>query len=368
MRPLTSSEFWSLFAFAALDGLLLAAMMIDLFIQYRRKKVMEKKLRQIGNPFWVVIVALLLFSAAPAQAQSGTVALQTVNTTVCWAPLVSGQCTAQAIATATPSLVFPNVGQSAHQIQVCGTHVTSLQIRLEQSPDNGTTWIPITPTLSNLPIHISSIKNCGQLEAGEYYPNVRANLLFITGSTGFSLTAWYSGSAGPIPSRSIGLIDTQLHSSASMLAVVSQSSGNSNIGWQSYVATNSVTNPATGAYVIGVFPGLVAYQSILLSCSAACQIDVYQLPNGGACTPISPINLNFNNDVTSSSTVTGAPCTSTPTGGALIETVFLGANATQNLNIDGFYAQGVFSTQGVAVFVHTGITGTVSATEYWYGS
>lgn len=92
-----------------------------------------------------------------------------------------------------PSVIFKNIGQSAHYLTFCLVHGSgNAQVDLEQSFDGVNNWAPMTTGI------IASSSGCSTIQAGGYFQNVRANILSFIGSGGPRISAWYNASSGPI--------------------------------------------------------------------------------------------------------------------------------------------------------------------------
>lgn len=93
------------------------------------------------------------------------------------------------IATIGPGPILRNVGQASHWLQYCtSSGVTAIQIELEASFD-GSNWFQISD--------LGTQTGCAVLEASGYWPDVRANLLSLSGNP-VSVTAYYSASPYPV--------------------------------------------------------------------------------------------------------------------------------------------------------------------------
>ncbi|MCU1284486.1 MAG: hypothetical protein JWO13_836 [Acidobacteriales bacterium] len=100
-------------------------------------------------------------------------------------------------ATAAPTLAFRNISQSSHWLTYCpNANTTALAIELEASQDN-TTWYAITAQ------GVIPGPGCTTLQAGGYYPYVRANLISISGASA-AVSAYYGASIFPIAAGGVG--------------------------------------------------------------------------------------------------------------------------------------------------------------------
>lgn len=91
---------------------------------------------------------------------------------------------------------FQNIGQAGHWLTYCpDANVATINIEMEGSYDN-VTWFSVAP-----PGTVADA-GCATLEAGGYYPFVRANLVTLTGA-GAHVSAYYSGSGFPLPGGGI---------------------------------------------------------------------------------------------------------------------------------------------------------------------
>lgn len=96
-----------------------------------------------------------------------------------------------AVTSAQASASVQNNNQAAHWLNYCTNgSATGISIELEASFDNST-YFAISPAATDT--------GCGVVEAGGYFPYVRANLITLTGA-GANVTAYYSGSSSPIAS------------------------------------------------------------------------------------------------------------------------------------------------------------------------
>lgn len=104
---------------------------------------------------------------------------------------------ATAIGAGAPSLDVRNVGQASHWLYYCAdATVTGIEMHLEASGTSTGTRFDIAQPATTLP--------CGVLEAGGYYPYVRARYANGTG-TG-NVTAFYSSSTAAIATNGLAQI------------------------------------------------------------------------------------------------------------------------------------------------------------------
>jgi hypothetical protein len=91
------------------------------------------------------------------------------------------------------SAILTNIGQSAHFLSYCNTNFAGT-IALEASPD-GTFAAPNTLATATYGQQTTTDSSCHVLQAGGYYPTVRARVLnYVGGST----TAFYTAIASPV--------------------------------------------------------------------------------------------------------------------------------------------------------------------------
>jgi hypothetical protein len=94
---------------------------------------------------------------------------------------------------AISSVVIPNIGATSHWLTYCPNGaITALTIQLEGSNDN-TNFFPISHSGSN-----TGPLACYVLQASGYFQELRANLTVFTTPGGGTVTAFYTGSSGPI--------------------------------------------------------------------------------------------------------------------------------------------------------------------------
>ena len=133
----------------------------------------------------LILAPLLWLIPICAAQNAGEVAIQTVNQTA-----FSGQATAPA------TFVVRNIGQSAHWLIYCPNSATAvITIAIEAAGDNAGPWVEISPEGTAIGTQ------CGVLQAAGYFKNVRVNLSNLNGSGAQAVSAWYSGTAGPIGSN-----------------------------------------------------------------------------------------------------------------------------------------------------------------------
>lgn len=184
-----------------------------------------------------------------------------------------------------PGQVLRNVGQASHWLQYCTTAtVTAIQIELEASFD-GSNWFQISD--------LGTQTGCAVLEASGYWPDVRANLLSISGNP-VSVTAYYSASPYPVTDGGLvhggrsstrvtyvaasGFVNTVVKSSVANVVgspgvVYSASFSNPNASAVYCFlvdGTNqiySVMVPANGTETVGIVVGLNFSTSINMSCA-----------------------------------------------------------------------------------------------------
>lgn len=140
---------------------------------------MKSKLRVVVRLLLVIVAAVLSMAQ-----NAGNVGTQTMF-----------QIALNAVTVPTASSPFRNIGQSAHWLTYCTTGSTvTLSIQLEASND-AVTWFPISHVGTTAFVGVGG---CSVLQAGGYFQNVRVNLTTITGVGGQVVTAFYTGSTGPI--------------------------------------------------------------------------------------------------------------------------------------------------------------------------
>lgn len=301
----------------------------------------------------------VFIATRPCHAQY--VNLQTVNVAA-----FNGSC----VTTATPSPVFPNIGQSAHQLRwkTTGT-VTALTIQLEGTFDNGSSnWVAIGP-----PSHNYS----GLIEAGEYFPNVRARVVNITASGGGCVSAWYAATAGPVQSNFPGLVGGRINATTDVLAAISIS-GNGN-AFTNEVAT---TNPVTNQFLWGIFSNAstttttTSFRRMVFFCSqagtctpstCACVVGIFPITDSGTgCTVDTPTNLALGSSGTSKAVVVEGSCSVDPTK-LLKPLAIYAVQANDSLE---FTFEGILSlpnsATGIGAYSLSGNTGTYNITTQWY--
>lgn len=130
-----------------------------------------------------VLVPIVLVPIAQAQF-NGYVGLQTVMTPV----LTNSSATGR-------TLVNANIGASYHTFTYClSTPSTAIQLIVEQSANGQPgTFAQVSP-ISEFPWQAINGNNCGVIRVGGYYSVLALNVLLLSGGT---ITAWYTGTAGP---------------------------------------------------------------------------------------------------------------------------------------------------------------------------
>ena len=141
-------------------------------------------------------------------------------------------------------------------------------------------------------------------------------------------------------------------------------------GWTAF---GKITNPAAAATLLSQFLAVgavvnAAYKTLVLSCSAACELAVYKITaRGTVCTAITPQNLQIGNNQTqqtlNASDFVENACTGTPTLSTQLYDINLGAGTPFNLDLSGLanFHTGLATGGGLMVQVVTGITGIASA-------
>ena len=85
-----------------------------------------------------------------------------------------------------PSVVFKNIGQSAHFLTFCLASGTgNAQVNLEQSFDGVKLWAPMA---TGITVGASA---CNTIQAGGYFQNVRANILHRSPSGNPGISAFF---------------------------------------------------------------------------------------------------------------------------------------------------------------------------------
>ncbi len=270
----------------------------------------------------------------------------------------------------SPTTTSPvrNVGQSAHWLEYCTGTLTGIDIRLEASFD-ATTWFPIT---DDSRVFNSVAGKCTVLEAGGYYPNVRVNLLAISGG-GAGVSAFYYGAISPITGSGAGV--TALRS----IKNVSTLEANSMTLFSTFTSSASVTNPAINATILALFnaAGAATAKSTYLgkatlSCSAACNVAIFTISDSGTgCATVTPANLNgLASTFGVSAATTGvftAPCGgANPTAvTALFKEIDLAANQPFTIDLAGVIDPPL--TQGIVIKAGAALgAGNMTAAVSWY--
>src|SRR5581483_11747805 len=207
------------------------------------------------------IFAVFLLALGACAQNGGQVGIQTVNVALT-------QATAPGILTFTPpggsaTSVLPNIGQSSHWLSYCtGGTVTQITLRLEASFD-GTNWFAISQN--------GTLTGCQMIEGGGYFPNVRANLVALSG-TSPTVTAWYSASDSPIPSAGIAINTRYTAPVGGPFEVTSKNSG------LSFFVATAFTNPGASVVAANVeepIGGKFGWmRRARISCSAACKVAI----------------------------------------------------------------------------------------------
>lgn len=147
--------------------------------------------------------------------------------------------------------------------------------------------------------------------------------------------------------------------------------GGSMPGWGIF---GKVTNPGAGGLIVGDVLSTtatvnVAYKSAVLNCSAACELQIFPISSAGsACTAVTPQNLNVFGGARlgfgSGHTAIQGTCTTNPTtNGAALYDLFLAAGTSYTIDLTGWIDENNSgTTEGLAVFNVTALTGTASAT------
>lgn len=143
-----------------------------------------------------------------------------------------------------------------------------------------------------------------------------------------------------------------------------------------WVVLGKITNPAANATLLEHFmtnAGNVnpAYKSLVLDCSAACELLVQRVTaRGGTCTALTAQNLQVGNNgvqlAPNAADVQENACTTPPTASTAMFDLPLGANIPITLDLSGFVNfHNATAGSGVSVQVVAGFTGIATASLTW---
>ena len=142
---------------------------------------------------------------------------------------------------------------------------------------------------------------------------------------------------------------------------------------KSFFLQNSTTNPAASAIILHQFLQAnasidLAYKTLLLDCSAACELKVFKTTSQGTtCTALAPKSMNIFGGTRASANVNNGAefaCATPPTASDLLFDLSL-SNVPQTIDLSGWINPHSSALAGMEVQVVAGITGVVSATlEY----
>ena len=182
---------------------------------------------------------------------------------------ISSQSTAQVVFTSqaanATSPTLSNIGQSSHYLTVCNTSLVAT-VSLEASID-GTFASPVTLVSANYGALAFADSTCHVLQAGGYYPAVRARVKnYTSGST----NVFYTGIGGPIAPTPAAL---------STIGPVAPIACDGTTGPSSIPASTTSTSIITG--VAGETPIIC---SMTLSFSAATTTGQVQFTSGTGAT------------------------------------------------------------------------------------
>ena len=235
----------------------------------------------------------------PVQAQnSGQFGASTVSKSFVTATTTGLLTVNQPTNPSFPTLL-PNIGASAHYLFFCAVNTTQLQLVIEGSYDN-VSWVPISATTTSNSLVASShcaSGNAGLLQGAGYYPNVRVSLAGLAGSSP-SVSAWYSGTAGPVTVFPPALQDGQgsLVGGAGVSPTVCSRSSFFQVA---NGATQSLASSTTATYICDVtvtFGGAVTASgtvNFFTATNIACNAGLQQLSNLFAGLG-NPINMGSN--------------------------------------------------------------------------
>lgn len=144
------------------------------------------------------------------------------------------------------------------------------------------------------------------------------------------------------------------------------------LGW---VAMGKVTNPAANGVIFEHFNLLgatnMAYKTLILSCSAACEMIVNQIAaRGTTCTALTPQNLQIGNNnvqaTPNANDITENACGTPPTLGHAMYDIPLAAGQTITIDLTGFVNfHNAAGSGGFVVETAGAITGVATASLSW---
>jgi hypothetical protein len=141
---------------------------------------------------------------------------------------------------------------------------------------------------------------------------------------------------------------------------------------QAFVAQNNVvTNPINGqaALFVNANNGArsIYFDKAVISCSAACQINIDPITSIGITCGSQPIVNQKIAAGVSSTAIDGFTCTTNPntTFGIAVQNFNIPANGSLVLDLRGFIAPAL-TTTGLMIQMGAGLTGTISASFFWY--
>lgn len=154
--------------------------------------------------------------------------------------------------------------------------------------------------------------------------------------------------------------------------LTAQNENSATAGQQTTFSTSSsTTNPSAGEVLLNdslaaTSSVTVGYRSLVISCSATCEIHVHRSSTLGTCTAGSPVNLNVYGGTRpgyNTAHTVGINCSSAPTvDPQSMFDIFIGANQPYVLDLRGVYnyKQSSGSISGLAVENISALTGTVT--------
>jgi hypothetical protein len=235
------------------------------------------------------------------------------------------------VTAAGPSSAIPNFGLASHWLRYCtDVNATAIVLQLEASND-GTTWSAISQQAIDV--------GCGILEAGGYYPYVRANLITLTGASAH-VTAWYSGSAFPIASGGLAYANRPSTKVSFLPAIGFRNNAVSS----TFVSVSANPGVVLGCEIYNPNAGtvFVVIRDATQTVATATIVSAVAATSPGAC-DFPPHGVNFAQSIEVACS-TSATVATAPASGCIINLYFKGVPSTSSSVTGG---GGVTGTQPV---------------------
>jgi len=228
-----------------------------------------------------------------------------------------------------------------------------------QGSDDGLTWTQISDAGTR-------ISGCNYIQGNSgYFAFLRVNPIIFTFTNQATYSVTYSGTAAPGGPTNAGLV------LSSRMPTMSSLQSNAQQNASTFVATKSVTNPGANSGVI-VFtnyptnPLTVFPDHVLVTCTAACTVDVVIASSVSGCTGLTPINSNMQAANTTTIAQDATTCGSLSFSSTIVPPVNIAANTPTLIDLSFLVIPFGARNNLFAVRNSGALTGTETITAFWY--